>query len=81
MTQVLVKKNRLKNEAEELELKLDRADKLVSGLAGERVRWGESVATFNSAIDCLVGDCLVASAFASYSGPFDSAYRADLIAN
>ena len=26
-----------------LELKLDRADKLVSGLADERIRWEESV--------------------------------------
>lgn len=30
--------------SEDMELKLDRAGKLVSGLAGERVRWEETVA-------------------------------------
>ena len=36
-------KEDLKSEAEMLELKLDRAGKLVDGLAGERVRWEENV--------------------------------------
>ena len=39
----LAQKEELKNKAEMLELKLDRAAKLVSGLAGERVRWEDSV--------------------------------------
>lgn len=39
----LAQKEELKAKAEMLELKLDRAAKLVSGLAGERVRWEESV--------------------------------------
>ena len=72
-------KNRLRQEAEDLELKLDRADKLVGGLAGERIRWGENVETFNATIKALVGDCLIASAFGSYCGPFDSDYRDSLI--
>ena len=33
----------MKQKAEMLELKLERAAKLVSGLAGERVRWEESI--------------------------------------
>ena len=72
-------KNRLRQEAEDLELKLDRADKLVGGLAGERIRWGENVDAFNEQITALVGDCLIASAFGSYCGPFDSDYRNSLI--
>lgn len=36
-------KEELRKKAEMLELKLDRADKLVSGLADERIRWEESV--------------------------------------
>ena len=39
----LAQKEELKSKAELLELQLDRAAKLVSGLAGERVRWEESV--------------------------------------
>ena len=39
----LAQKEELKNKAEMLELQLDRAAKLVAGLASERVRWEESV--------------------------------------
>ena len=72
-------KNRLRNEAEGLEAKLDRADKLVSGLSGERVRWESSIGGFDVSLRNLVGDALVAAAFLSYAGPFDTAYRNDLV--
>ena len=39
----LATKEDLRKKAELTELKLDRAAKLVSGLAGERVRWEESI--------------------------------------
>ena len=39
----LAQKEELKQKAELLETKLDRAAKVVSGLAGERIRWEESV--------------------------------------
>ena len=39
----LATKEELKKKAELTELRLDRAAKLVHGLAGERVRWEESV--------------------------------------
>ena len=39
----LVTKEELKRKAELTELRLDRAAKLVYGLAGERVRWEERV--------------------------------------
>lgn len=39
----LATKEDLRKKAELTELRLDRAAKLVSGLAGERVRWEESV--------------------------------------
>ncbi len=39
----LATKEDLRKKAELTELKLDRAAKLVTGLAGERVRWEESV--------------------------------------
>ena len=72
-------KNRLRNEAEGLEAKLDRADKLVSGLSGERVRWESSIGGFDISLRNLVGDALVAAAFLSYAGPFDTAYRNELV--
>ena len=39
----LSQKEELKKKAEHTEMMLDRASKLVSGLAGERIRWEETV--------------------------------------
>ena len=39
----LAQKEELKKKAEHTEMMLDRAQKLVSGLAGERIRWEETV--------------------------------------
>lgn len=72
-------KNKLREEAEGLEAKLTRADQLVKGLSGEYTRWQNSIGGFRAAIADLVGDCLVASAFLSYAGPFDTTYRDQLV--
>eukprot|EP00698_Gefionella_okellyi_P021811 TRINITY_DN713_c0_g5_i1.p1 TRINITY_DN713_c0_g5~~TRINITY_DN713_c0_g5_i1.p1 ORF type:complete len:2528 (-),score=851.46 TRINITY_DN713_c0_g5_i1:18-6647(-) len=71
-------RNRLRQEAEETERKLDRAEKLVSGLMGERERWKTSIKQYEGEIKNLVGDCLIASAFLSYAGPFPANYRTEL---
>ncbi|XP_063712783.1 dynein axonemal heavy chain 2-like isoform X4 [Symsagittifera roscoffensis] len=64
-----------------LKIKLDRAEKLVSGLAGEKIRWEEKVSELEENRGFLVGDCLVASAFLSYCGPFLSEYREEMVNN
>lgn len=60
------------------ESKLHRAEQLVGGLEGERVRWGESIEQYKKQLRSLAGDVLISAAFLSYSGPFDSEYRARL---
>ncbi|XP_030635110.1 dynein heavy chain 2, axonemal [Chanos chanos] len=77
----LAQKEELRKKSEDMELKLDRADKLVSGLAGERVRWEETVVGLEKNMGYLVGDCLLAAAFLSYMGPFLSNYRDELVTN
>ncbi|XP_020611900.1 dynein heavy chain 2, axonemal-like [Orbicella faveolata] len=72
-------KEELRKKAEITELKLERAGKLVSGLAGERDRWEASVKILEENIGYLVGDCLIAAAFLSYAGPFLSNYRDELV--
>jgi len=72
-------KERLKQESEELEIKLERATALVNGLGGERERWEGSIATYEEQIAALPGDCLIAAAFLSYCGPFPSEYRHNLV--
>uniref|UniRef100_A0A3Q0KTZ4 Dynein axonemal heavy chain 2 n=1 Tax=Schistosoma mansoni TaxID=6183 RepID=A0A3Q0KTZ4_SCHMA len=74
-------KEELRKKAEHTEKMLDRASKLVSGLAGEKLRWEASVADLLRKIELLPGDCLLASAFLSYMGPFLSEYREKLITN
>jgi len=72
-------KERLKQESEDLEIKLGRATQLVDGLSGERVRWQASIARYDEQFAALPGDCLVAAAFLSYAGPFPSEYRVGLV--
>mmetsp|Transcript_14483 Transcript_14483/g.50911 ORF Transcript_14483/g.50911 Transcript_14483/m.50911 type:complete len:4419 (-) Transcript_14483:356-13612(-) len=72
-------KETLQRTAEELMLKLDRAGKLVNGLAGEKVRWEASLGRFDVQQEALFGDCIVSSAFMSYAGPFGASTRDDLV--
>jgi len=58
--------------------KLERANKIISGLEDEKVRWGETVAKLTVEADLLVGNCLVAAGMTAYSGPFTSKFRAEL---
>ena len=53
-------KNQLRDEAQNLEDKLDRADKLVKGLGGEYTRWQASIGEYNSALVRVTGDALIA---------------------
>ncbi|KAJ1537343.1 Dynein heavy chain 2, axonemal, partial [Nowakowskiella sp. JEL0078] len=74
-------KEKLRQDSEETELKLSRAEKLVSGLSGERDRWEKSIKNFEDSLKFLPGDCLLAAAFLSYAGPFNSSYRNNLVQN
>jgi len=62
-----------------VQVKLFRAEKLVSGLAGEKERWEASIINLEEGTQKLPGDCLVAAAFLSYAGPFATEYRDQLV--
>lgn len=66
-------------QAELLAMKLERAGQLVGGLSGERSRWEQTVASLDLQFDFLPGDCLLATAYISYMGPFVSDYREQLL--
>ena len=59
--------------------KVKRAKKIVELLAGEKVRWGNSVKQLQDYSNYITGDCLIAAAAIAYSGPFVSTYRATLL--
>lgn len=56
-------------------MKLNRADKLIGGLGGERVRWQATVQQLSADLHNVVGDVVVAAGCIAYSGPFTPAYR------
>jgi dynein heavy chain len=57
---------------------LDMANRLVNGLADEKIRWEGNVKTFNVEKMTMIGDALVSASFVSYIGPFSSDFRFDL---
>jgi dynein heavy chain len=78
-TESVTEKTRLQMEAAALLDKLERAEKLIGGLSGERSRWEVSIARFEAQLQALPGDALVAAAFMSYAGPFDTGYRKAMV--
>jgi len=67
------------NTAEKGKMKLELANRLTAALGSEKVRWGEGIERLTMERDLLVGDCLIASAFISYIGPFTKQYRESLM--
>lgn len=70
-----------KAELDSLQVKIDRGDKLISGLSGEKTRWEATLIELDEQYDFLIGDCILAAAFMSYCGPFPSEYRDSLISS
>lgn len=68
-----------KKEVDNLQIKIDRGDKLVSSLSGEKARWGASLKDYEIQFEDLTGDCILSAAFMSYTGPFTSEYREELM--
>lgn len=62
-----------------LETKIDRGEKLISGLSGEKLRWESTIDNLDEKFTNLVGDCILSAAFMSYCGPFPADYRQELI--
>jgi dynein heavy chain len=67
--------NDLKSNAELTEKKLVMAERLVNGLADEKVRWSQSIKNMHASMLQLIGDTLIASAFVSYIGAFGAVFR------
>jgi len=77
----MVTMSELKAQLDDIQIKIDRGDKLITGLAGEKTRWEASLIILDEQYEKLIGDCILAAAFMSYCGPFPSEYRDDLVAN
>ena len=55
--------------------KLERAEALIGGLGGEKMRWTQAAKDLGGQYDNLVGDVLLSSAVVAYLGAFTAAFR------
>jgi len=72
-------KLRCEAEAQQTAYIINLANRLVGGLASEKIRWSESVSNFHIQENNLPGNVLLVTAFVSYVGCFTSRYRSDLL--
>ncbi|XP_068171919.1 dynein axonemal heavy chain 1 [Antennarius striatus] len=72
------KKDELDKKFRLCETRLVRGDKLVVGLADEKVRWKETLEHLDYVVNNVAGDVLLSAAHVTYLGPFTGEYRAAL---
>ncbi|GMH99793.1 hypothetical protein TrVE_jg2105 [Triparma verrucosa] len=73
------KKSDLQTQVTDCANKLRRAAQLISGLGGERDRWGELSKSLGVLYENVTGDVMLSSGVIAYLGPFTAGYRADAI--
>lgn len=74
-------KSRLESEVDLCTKKLERAEKLIGGLGGEKARWTDSALSLAEEYKNLTGDMLISAGVISYLGAFTMAYRGKVIAH
>ncbi|KAK2951696.1 putative Dynein axonemal heavy chain 1 [Blattamonas nauphoetae] len=69
------KKEEIETNIDNTRIKLERAEKLTSGLSDEYTRWTETVKQLEESRSTLLGDALIACGYITYLGPFTAEYR------
>ncbi|KAJ9657280.1 dynein heavy chain [Neophaeococcomyces mojaviensis] len=69
----------IKAEMSQVQSKVDRSMKLLDSLSSERVRWDAASKSFETQIQTLVGDVVIASAFLAYGGLYDQQFRKNMV--
>ncbi|XP_059216601.1 dynein axonemal heavy chain 3 isoform X2 [Stomoxys calcitrans] len=72
-------KKGLEDEIDNCEKKLNRAEKLLGGLGGEKTRWSETAQNLHRSISNIVGDVLLAGGCTAYLGFFPTEYRVRIL--
>lgn len=75
MAEMQDNERRLTQQIEDSNKKLERANKIIEGLSGEKTRWTETVQRLSNEYDLLIGNCLVAAGMVAYSGSFTAYFR------
>ncbi|XP_074410515.1 dynein axonemal heavy chain 10 isoform X7 [Zonotrichia albicollis] len=79
LDQTLKENQKLQEEAEIMQRRLDAADKLIAGLKSENERWSDEFKELEAKKAKLLGDCLLAAAFLCYVGAFSWEFRHEMI--
>nr|XP_026690532.1 dynein heavy chain 12, axonemal isoform X1 [Ciona intestinalis] len=69
------KKEQLEFQVDLCSKKLDRAQKLIGGLGGEKTRWTQAASDLQTQYDNLTGDVLISSGVIAYLGAFTAGFR------
>lgn len=72
-------KKALEDDAASTRRKMANATALISALGGEEARWSQQCAALDESLRVLVADCVLASSFVSYLGPFNRKFREELM--
>ncbi|XP_050466815.1 dynein axonemal heavy chain 3 isoform X2 [Cataglyphis hispanica] len=72
-------KKKLEDQIDYCTQKLDRAEKLLGGLSGEKNRWSEAANKLGASLYNVIGDVLLSSGMVAYLGAFTVEYRNKLI--
>lgn len=67
-----------KADLEQLQAKIERGDKLITGLAEEKERWEKTLIVLDEQYFNLVGDVSLSAAFMSVCGPFPAEFRNEM---
>eukprot|EP00879_Flechtneria_rotunda_P026217 GHRR01027941.1.p1 GENE.GHRR01027941.1~~GHRR01027941.1.p1 ORF type:complete len:496 (+),score=168.93 GHRR01027941.1:134-1489(+) len=73
------KKEQLEADIELCSIKLERAEKLISGLGGEKTRWEATESELAKAQEDLTGDMLISAGIIAYLGAFTASFRQQLV--
>ncbi|KAI5747904.1 hypothetical protein M8J77_019695 [Diaphorina citri] len=69
------KKEKLEADVKLCSFKLEKAQKLLGGLGGEKDRWTQRAAELQFNYDCLPGDILLSCGIIAYLAPFNNLFR------
>ncbi len=72
-----IKKADLERQVNDCEVKLQRAEKLIGGLGGEKDRWTQVAMELGRQYTNLTGDILISAGFVAYLGPYTKPFRED----
>ncbi|PNJ55825.1 DNAH11 isoform 1 [Pongo abelii] len=72
-------KVRCQEEVNQTNKTIKLANRLVKELEAKKIRWGQSIKSFEAQEKTLCGDVLLTAAFVSYVGPFTKQYRQELV--